>query len=1170
MPLNKIGFLWQIFTIFVDSMRNLFTIILLGMAVLARGASYSSLIEKADDLQAQERLEEAVGLFNQARALCEKENPVSQDMQYILISIAVCNEALGLYENLIDTYTTILNIADKVGFHQDIPEETVCFNIARGYINLMSSTEELSLAESLLDRADRARARDGEIFISQYAQPLRHKLNYVRAAADPDLEKAVEVYKREYNYFVNECPLSRDEIGENIFECGVQLATGYMDLRDNQSAMVILEDVERLVGASLPDDLLLSDIYVWKMYALLNLSREGECIDFGNKILSAFPETEETYISLGAVKYNMGRALNQLRRHQEALDLIESIYSSPYAEMIADADTDFVKCVKATALDGLGRHDEAVALCMELVNNPHDWSTQSHVLWTIWEITGGEVYNNLGYLDDFVELYDKMGKDDVQFASHFHHIARTYKQTYQHEKALQAVEKALYLYEKGGETENADYLAALCLKGALISKLNHYDLMSEVGNIINKAFNSPMTRQLVDDDIRNNNFDNSSYMLENIIEMLYMWFSYQTYLFNEAIATEDVSESQKNEALNMLKSYQQQLVEFPLSLSDDFKEWQLKNNPNWYGMAYFYGGLSYRDMGDYEGQITYLDARMPDVPADCEMYSLLQEQRNYALINAGHAAEMTDFLEDKYSENIADLQKMLNAFTSDQRSTMWAEYFGTINNFTEFAVSADSPRLNQLAYDAALVSKGLLLQSDIDFETRIRRSGNAEALAKFEQWQQLNQQNPKEAVALERELIRLVGTDFQSDAFKTKWTDIRNALAPGEYAIEIRTVGNHEPLQYYGLVVGNDYDSPRLVKLCNSTELRDLGQGADFDFNRLSSLVWSPLADIFPKGSVVYFSPELQLHSFPLENLPDFADGSVLIGERWNLKRVSSTRQLAMREGADGNKKHVEIYGGLDYTVDRAHLIQDYNAHQGTYRSLFDDDEDENLRGSVTTIHELPGSKREIAEIQRILAARNLPHEKSEGAVGTEAHFKATAGKKGNILHISTHGFFLSPSQFGKGKIGKLLAAGRDEGFDDALRGSGLMMAGVNEVLTGRVKASECEDGLLTAKEISLLDLSGIDLAVLSACETGVGAVNGDGVFGLQRGFKLAGVRSMMMSLWKVDDDATEMLMTEFYNHWVADGDASAALSAAQAAVRAVPGWESPRYWAAFVLLDAI
>ena len=116
-------------------------------------------------------------------------------------------------------------------------------------------------------------------------------------------------------------------------------------------------------------------------------------------------------------------------------------------------------------------------------------------------------------------------------------------------------------------------------------------------------------------------------------------------------------------------------------------------------------------------------------------------------------------------------------------------------------------------------------------------------------------------------------------------------------------------------------------------------------------------------------------------------------------------------------------------------------------------------------------------------------------------------------------------------------------------------------------------DGVLTAHEISQLDLSGLQLLSLSACQTAEGDITSDGVFGLQRGFKKAGAQSILMSLWKVDDEATCILMTEFYRNWISEGKTKHdALEAAKQTVRlhTERGWDDPKYWAAFILLDGL
>ena len=176
---------------------------------------------------------------------------------------------------------------------------------------------------------------------------------------------------------------------------------------------------------------------------------------------------------------------------------------------------------------------------------------------------------------------------------------------------------------------------------------------------------------------------------------------------------------------------------------------------------------------------------------------------------------------------------------------------------------------------------------------------------------------------------------------------------------------------------------------------------------------------------------------------------------------------------------------------------------------------------------------------------------------------------------------------------------------DKSLTRSGLLLAGANNALMGKKLPEGVDDGILTAKEISQLDLRGLDLVVLSACETGLGEIKGDGVFGLQRGFKKAGANSLLMSLWKVDDNATQLLMTQFYKNLTSGMSKFESLRQAQKCVREyevevevksdirpsvsahakeqaqqnankekafkkVKKYEDPKYWAAFILLDAV
>ena len=150
----------------------------------------------------------------------------------------------------------------------------------------------------------------------------------------------------------------------------------------------------------------------------------------------------------------------------------------------------------------------------------------------------------------------------------------------------------------------------------------------------------------------------------------------------------------------------------------------------------------------------------------------------------------------------------------------------------------------------------------------------------------------------------------------------------------------------------------------------------------------------------------------------------------------------------------------------------------------------------------------------------------------------------------------------------KFYTSSQQSNEDRALSCSGLLFAGANATLdlSNRSVVPEGDDGILTAKEISRLDFRGLDLVVLSACQTGLGEITGEGVFGLQRGFKKSGAQTIVMSLWKVNDKATQILMTEFFKNLTAGQSRRAAFAAAQKTLRAQDS--TPEHWAAFVMVD--
>ena len=208
----------------------------------------------------------------------------------------------------------------------------------------------------------------------------------------------------------------------------------------------------------------------------------------------------------------------------------------------------------------------------------------------------------------------------------------------------------------------------------------------------------------------------------------------------------------------------------------------------------------------------------------------------------------------------------------------------------------------------------------------------------------------------------------------------------------------------------------------------------------------------------------------------------------------------------------------------------------------------------------LPGTQKEINLIDSLYEDKNATTTIFMSDAALEERVKEINNPQ--TLHIATHGFFLEQNQ-------KESSATKDPYVENPLLRSGLIMAGANSYIkNGTIEAEEelTEDGILTAYEAMNLNLDDTELVVLSACETGLGEVqNGEGVFGLQRAFQIAGAEAVIMSMWTVDDDATQELMTNFYEEWLTTGDKHKSFITAQKRLKEKRG--APYYWGAFVMV---
>ena len=551
-------------------------------------------------------------------------------------------------------------------------------------------------------------------------------------------------------------------------------------------------------------------------------------------------------------------------------------------------------------------------------------------------------------------------------------------------------------------------------------------------------------------------------------------------------------------------------------------------------------------------------------------------------------------------------QSILNTFadlTSNEREQFWMRVKPWFTRTLPLLVAQNpSPQMVSTTYNATLLAKGILLNSELEMTNLLMESGDSALISTYHHLQAdqalLNMQYalPKARRTLntdslqrsitkqERRLVKRskVYGDY-TKPLRIEWQRIQRQLGPKDLAVEFLCYRSAEGVeQYAAFVISRYMTRPAFVPLMNSGQLSSIHSNDIYKTGELATLVWKPLENYLQQAQNVYFSPAGELYNIGIESLPHWEKDQPLLMDRWKFIRVSSTREIALaRERSRKPVQSVTVYGGVTYDAEQASGQTSSSKKQSGAKYL-------------------PGTRKEAEEIGQTINESGIPCIVVLNTNASEKSFKQLSSHASSIIHIATHGFYWTDSEVRETgmdeKLQFLSMYGNLDDADKAMTRSGLLLAGANRALSG-TRFSKGDDGILTAKEISMLDLRGVDLLVLSACQTGLGKITGDGVFGLQRGFKKAGANTILMSLWKVDDKATRELMTRFYNYMMEGIGKHEALRRAQYDLRnmdvVVDGrnnsrhaisshakrarknkvkklYADPYYWAAFILLDGV
>lgn len=503
-----------------------------------------------------------------------------------------------------------------------------------------------------------------------------------------------------------------------------------------------------------------------------------------------------------------------------------------------------------------------------------------------------------------------------------------------------------------------------------------------------------------------------------------------------------------------------------------------------------------------------------------------------------------------------------------ERMTTWQEEKKSIDELLYMMAilpignDATMSELSPIVYDAMLLSKGILLNSSIEFEKVINAIDDAKLKATYADTKRINAELLKlrQTANSDEDMAKIVKLQQQSQQLQLElnrscaeladftnyigytWKDVQGKLQKDDVAIEfaaIRTGVFDDDNFMVALVLTKDMKLPVAIPVCTFAQVKTMQKDSQlYSTPVVGNLVWGNLAQYIKDKKHIYFSADGAFNQIGIEYLQ--WEGKPL-SEQKDVVRLSTTKELCYN-ATKSKIEHAAIFGDIDYTSE-SNYSADAKRSVATLRGSAQAQDDSDIQ-----FGNLDGTRKELDEISKALQSSGVGNVQTfADTKASEEAFLALSDSKLNLLHIATHGAYLA-----KGKVTDA----------ESMSQSILAFAGANLGNEGTKT-----DGYVTAADVAKMNLRNCQLAVLSACETALGKMGDDGVFGLQRGFKNAGVHTLLMSLRQVDDKATTELMTQFYKELMAGNTPNESLRKAQQHL-CQHGYDDPQYWASFIILD--
>lgn len=547
----------------------------------------------------------------------------------------------------------------------------------------------------------------------------------------------------------------------------------------------------------------------------------------------------------------------------------------------------------------------------------------------------------------------------------------------------------------------------------------------------------------------------------------------------------------------------------------------------------------------------------------------VRTQENLAILywKTGKMEQAYMMYRDVMDKTIEFINLYFPPMSEAEKTSYWDITAPRFQRFYSFALEV-SPTMNYVAqdfYDYQMATKALLLNSTNKVKQAILKSKNEALIKEYLLWldqkEQLARLYTLSKEELKQQKIKLSDLEHEANATekslsekssefsagyatqKTSYKQILALLNDTEAIVDIIRVRGFDKdftndSRYVALILKKGSEMPKLVVMENGADLEK--KYAKFYRNAIQQKVtddysyeqyWSKIEKEIAGKKLIYISPDGVYNQMNLNTLKRPDEDFVI--NRYDLVIIGNSKDLVALKAKKTAvpKKNAFLLGFPDY--------------------------------QTADIPSLPGTKVEIEGISKVLKTSGYQINQVMAKDATEKSIKALNGP--TLVHIATHGYFLQDAGDGEGSV---FGVNAESASRNPLLRSGLILAGAGKSITGSggTDITSNDNGVLTAYEAMNLNLEGTNLVILSACETGLGDIkSGEGVYGLQRAFQVAGADALIMSLWKVDDAATQMLMTNFYNSWIKLGNKQKAFKQAQ--LQLMTKYKDPYYWGAFVMM---